>query len=171
MEKYDLYDDERLLLGKTLTRGQEPGKGENRMVVHICIFNSKGEMLIQQRVDEKKFFPSLWDISVGGCSVAGETSRMAAHRELLEEMGIDLDFSKKRAFFTINFHHGFDDWYILNNMDIDISTLTLQADEVQGVKWSSLDEILDLLKDNKFIPYKPSFISALFDFRIERGLY
>ena len=171
MERYDLYDNERKPLGKSLARGEEPGKGENRMVVHICIFNSKGEMLIQQRVAEKKFFPSLWDISVGGCSIAGETSAMSAHRELQEEMGIDYDFTNTRPFFTINFHHGFDDWYILNNKDIDISTLTLQADEVQAVKWASVDEILDLLKNNQFIPYQASFISALFDFRKERGLY
>ncbi|MBQ9791466.1 MAG: NUDIX domain-containing protein [Clostridia bacterium] len=170
MEKYDLYDNNRLPLGKSLTRGEDPAHGENRMVVHLCIFNSKGEMLIQQRVASKKLFPSLWDITLGGCAISNETSVMAVRREMKEEIGIDHDFSNSRPYFTINFNRGFDDWYIMHK-DIDISTLTLQKEEVVCVKWASLDEILALLKDNKFIPYKPSFISALFDFKDGRGLY
>ena len=67
MERFDLFDDERKPLGKTIERGQKPGKGENRMVVHISIFNSKGEMLIQQRQSTKQNWANLWDISVGGC--------------------------------------------------------------------------------------------------------
>ena len=104
MEIWDLYDADRNITYKKMIRGEKTPDGYYRLVVGICIFNSKGEMLIQQRVAEKKFFPSLWEISVGGCSIAGETSAMSAHRELQEEMGIDYDFTNTRPFFTINFH-------------------------------------------------------------------
>ena len=170
MERYDLYDNNRLPLGKTLTRGEDPAHGENRMVVHLCVFNTKGEMLIQQRVSSKKLFPSLWDITLGGCSIAGETSQESVHREMLEEIGIDHDFSNTRPHFTINFHRGFDDWYLIH-LDLDETTLTLQKEEVQGVMWASVDKIVDLLNNNQFIPYKESFIRALFDFKNGRGLY
>ena len=57
MEMLDLYDDERMLTGKVVERGNKCSKGENRLVVHICIFNSNGEMLIQKRQPSKKAWP------------------------------------------------------------------------------------------------------------------
>ena len=170
MEKFDLYNDDRVLIGKVLERGQKCEKGENRMVVHICIFNTKGEMLIQQRQSFKKSWPNMWDITLGGCSIAGETSKESAHRELLEELGIDYDFTENRPYFTINFDNGFDDFYFIE-MGVDVNTLTLQEDEVQAAKWATKEEILELRKNGQFIPYYESFLAALFDLRTKRGLY
>lgn len=168
MEKFDLYNDERIPLGKVLERGQSCGFGENRQVVHVCIFNSKGEMLIQQRVASKKDWPSLWDFTLGGCVIAGESSKAAAHRETLEEIGFDYDFSNHRPHLTINFENGFDDYYFIEK-DVDLNDLVLQESEVQAVKWASLEEILKLRKENKFIPHIESFIVSLFDLRSQRG--
>ena len=168
MEKFDLYDDNRILIGKQLERGQKCGAGENRQVVHVCIFNSKGEMLIQQRVDFKKDWPGLWDFTLGGCVIAGETSKEAAHRETMEEIGFDYDFTNHRPHLTINFDNGFDDYYFIEK-DIDLSELTLQESEVQAVKWATKEEILELRKNGQFIPHIESFILALFDLRIQRG--
>ena len=77
-EIIDLYDVDRQLTGKTTTRGVHLEEGTYRMVVHVCIFNSKGEMLIQKRADDIVRWPSYWDISVGGGARAGDTSRQAA---------------------------------------------------------------------------------------------
>ena len=170
MEKFDLYNDDRILIGKTLERGEKCSKDENRMVVHICIFNSKGEMLIQQRQPFKKVWSNLWDITVGGCSISGETSKQAAHRELKEELGLDYDFSDNRPYFTINFENGFDDFYIIK-MDVDISSLTLQQEEVKAIKWATKEEIIELRKNNQFVPYYESFLIALFDLKDKIGLY
>ena len=170
MEKFDLYDDDRLPLNRSLTRGTTCGENENRMVVHVCIFNSKGEMLIQQRVSTKKSWPNLWDITLGGCATTKETSKDAAHRELLEELGIDYDFSHTRPHLTINFPHGFDDYYLLSLDSLDISTITLQKEEVSAIKWASKEDIIHLLKENKFIPYHQSFVLSLFDIKDQYGV-
>lgn len=167
---YDIFNDERIPTGKTLPRGTKCGKRENRQVVHICIFNSKGEMLIQQRQSTKKDFANMWDLSLGGCSIAGETSKQTAHRELLEELGIDYDFSDNKAYLTINFENGFDDFYFIN-MDLDLNTITLQESEVQAVKWATKEEIISLRRENKFIPYFETFLVSLFDLKTKRGLY
>ena len=90
MEKFDLYDENRNKLNITINRGDKLPENTYRLVVHLIIFNSKGEMLIQQRHPHKKNWPSLWDISVGGCVTAGETSVEAMIRETIEEIGIDL---------------------------------------------------------------------------------
>ena len=112
----------------------------------------------------------MWDITLGGCSQAGETSRDTIHRELLEELGIDYDFLNHKPHLTINFENGFDDFYFLE-MELDVDSLKLQYEEVQGAKWATKDEILSLRKEGKFIPYFESFLSALFELRTKRGLY
>ena len=168
MEKWDLYDRDRHKIGKQITRGEDMAPNEFHSVVHVCIFNSNGEMLIQQRQPFKQGWPNLWDITCGGSAVAGDTSQQAASRELFEELGIHYDFESMRPQFTINFERGFDDYYLID-YDIDLNELTLQTEEVQAVKWASKEEILELIKLNKFIPYYESIISFLFESRNQYG--
>ena len=80
MELVDLYDEDRIPLGRTAERHAPKGPGEYRTVVHVCIFDSRGRLLIQQRSREKDSWPEAWDVSVGGGVDAGETSRQAAER-------------------------------------------------------------------------------------------
>ena len=91
MELVDLYDEDRLPLGRTAERYGEHLPGEHRLVVHVCLFDRSGRLLIQQRSREKRQWPERWDVSVGGGVAAGETSRRAAEREVLEELGYPLD--------------------------------------------------------------------------------
>ena len=81
MELFDLYTAEREKTELTMVRGTPVPEGFYRLVVHVCFFNSQGQMLIQQRQPFKKGWSNLWDISVGGCAVSGDSSRTAAERE------------------------------------------------------------------------------------------
>ena len=109
MELWDIYDIDRRRTGKTITRGEKLPDGGFHLVVHICVIGSDGRMLIQQRQPFKMGFSNLWDVTTGGSAVAGEDSRQAAHRELLEEIGLDLCFDGLRPHFSISFADGFDD--------------------------------------------------------------
>ena len=71
MEFVDLYDENRLPLGRTAERSGPKGPGEYRMVVHVCVFDRRGRLLIQRRAAEKFIWPNLWDVSVGGGVDAG----------------------------------------------------------------------------------------------------
>ena len=164
METRDIYNIDRLPTGQTAVRGEELPDGLYHMVIHVCIFNSEGKMLIQKRQPTKKGFPDMWDVSCGGCSIKGETSRDSVHRELKEELGLDLDFENARPNLTVNFDHGFDDFYLVN-ADIELSSLKLQAEEVQAAKWASMEEIFAMIDDGSFIPFFKSFIHLLFDIR------
>ena len=93
MEFFDLYTKERIKTGKTLERGKPVPAGFYRLVVYVCIFNSRGEMLIQQRQPFKRGWSDLWDVSMGGNAVAGDTSQTAAMREVQEELGLTLDLT------------------------------------------------------------------------------
>jgi isopentenyldiphosphate isomerase len=166
MELWDVYDENRNLTGRTMERGSEFGNGDFHLVIHVCIFNSKNEMLIQQRQPWKEGWSNMWDITVGGSALSGETSKEAAERETFEEIGYKIGLSNERPFFTINFEVGFDDYYLVER-EIDIKDLTLQFEEVQKVKWASKDEILQLVKEGKFIDYW--FTELFFDMRKQRG--
>jgi isopentenyldiphosphate isomerase len=170
MELWDLYDHDRLPTGETHERGTPLPQGRYHMVVHVVIFNTKGEMLIQQRQPFKSGWPNLWDVTVGGSAIAGDTSRSAAQRETLEEIGLHIDLSSEQPKLTLPFDCGFDDIYTLV-MDVDLTTLHLQESEVQAVKWASEEEILAMLADGRFIPYHRAFIQLLFALRNSRGAH
>ena len=93
MELWDVYNLDRERTDKTMARGAAFAEGAHHQGAHICVFNSEGRMLIQKRQAFKSGYGGRWDLSAGGSSLAGENSRETAHRELLEEIGIDHDFS------------------------------------------------------------------------------
>ncbi|MBO4309590.1 MAG: NUDIX domain-containing protein [Lachnospiraceae bacterium] len=169
METWDVYDIHRNKIGK-MQRNDPFSEDAYTCVLHVLIFNSKGEMLIQQRQSFKKGWPNLWDITVGGHTEAGETSQQSASRELFEELGIKRDFTGVRPHFTINFPHGFDDFYFVEE-DIDLDSLILQPEEVQAAKWASRDEIKRMIVDGEFIEYYPSLIDFMFDSRKNYGAH
>lgn len=162
MEMIDLYDADRVKLSGHAEKESKMKKGEYRMVVHICIINSQGQLLIQQRANTKKNFPNVWDLTLGGNVQAGENARMAAQRELHEELGIDVDFSEMRPLYTFNFKEGFDDMFVIEK-DVKIKDVKFVDGEVQAVKWASKEEILGLIEQKKFIQYFPSIINLIFD--------
>ncbi len=168
-ERWDVYDINRIKTGE-MSRGDEFAKDAHTCVVHVCVFNTKGEMLIQQRQKDKKGWPDIWDLTIGGHDEAGETPQMSAARELFEELGIKRDFTGVRPHFTINFIHGFDDYFFITE-DIDINELTLQEEEVQAAKWAGREEIKKMIEEGTFIPYYKSLIDLIFDSRENYGAH
>ena len=160
MEIFDLYDEFRRPTGETMVRGTPTPEGRYRLVIHVCIFNSKGEMLIQQRQPFKKKWGGLWDLTAGGCVTSGETTREAARREVLEEELREAELPPAPAF-NITFSGGFDDYYILHN-DVELSALRLQEEEVRAAKWASLEVVLAMIDSGAFIPYHKGFLEFLF---------
>ena len=164
MEIWDIYDKNRVKTDRTMVRGTPIASGDYHLVVHICIFNSRDEMLIQQRQSFKDSWSNQWDITVGGSAVSGDSSGTAATRELFEELGYRYDFTDIRPHFSINFERGFDDYYLLN-ADIALASLRLQPEEVQAVKWATRGEIHAMLEHGKFVPFLGSLIDLTFEMR------
>lgn len=164
MELVDLYDENRMPLGKTAERYSKKDPGELRVVVHVCLFDRQGRLLIQKRTVNKHIWPGLWDVTVGGGVDAGETTRQGAEREIREELGYPLDLTGVRPTVTVNFAGGFDDFFVVEQ-EVDICALTLQEEEVEAVRWVTLEELLAMVDDGSFIAYPKSFLQFLFDMR------
>lgn len=174
MELVDLYSEERIPLGRTADRKEHRARAyfdEFRVVVHICIFNSQGQLLIQQRSMQKDAFPGKWDVSAAGGVAAGETSRQSAEREVWEELGYKLDLTGVRPSMTVNYDGGFDDFFLVVRDDLNLETLTLQEEEVSAARWATQEDVLSMLETDEFIRYPESFLRFLFEMRDTFGFH
>ncbi|MCR5067338.1 MAG: NUDIX domain-containing protein [Erysipelotrichaceae bacterium] len=151
-EKWDLYDRNRNKLGKTIYRGEELPEGCFHQVIHFVLFNSKGQMLCQRRTITKETYPLFWDVTVGGSALAGETSQQAVHREVLEEIGLDIDFSQMQPTFTNVFLEYIDDYYFVVR-DVEPETLVLQKEEVCDVRYFEIGEIGRMIDRMEFVQF------------------
>lgn len=58
-------------------------------VVHLHLFNRRGELYLQRRPDWKDIQPGRWDTAVGGHVDFGEPVEAALRREAREELGLE----------------------------------------------------------------------------------
>jgi isopentenyldiphosphate isomerase len=86
MEHLDIINENDEITGSA-PRNEIYQKGLLHRIVHILIFNDKGEMALQLRSENVGFCPLHWSTSVGGHVESGETEEKAAFREYEEELG------------------------------------------------------------------------------------
>ena len=87
-ELFPIVDEEGNITGAA-TRGEcHNGSRLLHPVVHLHVFNSKGELYLQKRPAWKEIQPGKWDTAVGGHVDLGENIEMALRREVEEELGI-----------------------------------------------------------------------------------
>ena len=170
METFDLYTYDGKKTNETMVRGTSAPEGRYRYIVHIIVFNHKGEMLIQQRQPFKSGWSGMWDVSAGGSVIAGETVQQGAEREVREELGLKLSLDGVVPALCLRFNEGFNEIYIVN-ADPELSTLKLQQEEVCQVKWADKDEILAMIDEGTFVTYHKSFIELLFHFRNNNDIF
>lgn len=145
MELRDLYDENKKLTGETIYKGQDVPKGRYYITVVIFIQNNKNEFLLQKRVKKKD---GKW-ATTGGHPVSGETSKQGIITEIKEELGINVVEEKVELFKTIKTEDDFVDIYYLKQ-DIDINEIKIQKEEVEDVKWTTIEEIQKMIQQKIF---------------------
>jgi len=144
MEKWDLFDENRLPLNKTHNREDKMKNGEYHIVVDVWTVNDDNEILLTLRHPDKKDYPSFWE-NTGGSVISGETSRVGAIRELFEETGIIANENELFLLGTKKEETAFVDTYIVRK-NIKLSELTMQEGETVGAQWVSLDKLDEMIK-------------------------
>ena len=155
-EIWDLYNENRELLGKDHVRGEQLPIDRYHLVVHVWIRNSKGEYLISQRSANRPTYPLMWEC-VGGSVVKGEDSLLGAIREAKEEVGVDLMPENGQVLFTKTrkiiegkiFNDIMDVWLFEYDGEVDLGNAT--TDEVAQVAWMNREQIKELFEQEVFV--------------------
>lgn len=127
-------------------------KGLLHRAFSIFIFNSKGEMLLQQRAMNKYHSGGLWTNACCSHPKPGEITLEAAMKRLREEMGFETAleeifcFVYKKELDNGLTEHEFDHVYI-GVYDNEISP---DKDEVNDYCYKSIDEIKESLQSHPF---------------------
>jgi len=129
-------------------------EGKLHRAFSIFIFNSNGELLIQQRAKTKYHSGGLWSNSVCSHPKPNETYQQAVHRRLKEEMGFDC---KLKKLFCFIYNMGFQNGLIENEYDcVFIGKFDgipkPNHKEIMDYKWIYLKELKqDIIKNpNKY---------------------
>ena len=119
-------------------------------VVHCWLFNTKGEVLWQQRSLQKDTSPGKWDMSCGGHIQYGESPQDTLRRELAEELGltnIDPTFVCKFLYKKPSQTELVYLYYAI--VDIKAQDIKFQKEEIETLEWIKPDVAQKLVLENK----------------------
>lgn len=88
MERLPLVNERGITIGSAARFQVHNGSRLLHPVVHLQLYNSKGELYLQKRPEWKKTQPGKWDTAVGGHIGFGEKPDDSLEREMEEELGI-----------------------------------------------------------------------------------
>ncbi len=156
-EMLQVYDSEGNALNEGVSRLVAHSEGVLHGASHTYIYKweaNKLFLLLQRRSLNKDSFPGCLDTSSAGHIEYGSDFLQTAKKELLEELGIDVDVNNLEELFTQRIHSEnifhqkvFNDNEInvvyAVEMDLNESELELQASEVSEVVWMSANDIIE----------------------------
>ena len=149
-ERFPIVDEEGRVVGSA-TRGEcHSGSKLLHPVVHLHVFNSRGEVYLQKRPEWKDIQPGKWDTSVGGHIDYGETPEQALVREVREELGIT-DFVPERVgqyvFVSLRERE-----FVYVHRTLYDGPVHPSTEELDGGRFWTLDEIRSAIGENILTP-------------------
>ncbi|WOG29945.1 NUDIX hydrolase YfcD [Endozoicomonas sp. 8E] len=148
-EKVIIVDESNRVLG-ALPRSQMREEKLCHRATYVFVFNSKGQLYVQERTLSKDIYPGYFEPATGGVVAEGESYDVAAVRELAEELGIEN--TPLESLFYFYFHN--DDcsvWGRVYSCQYE-GELRLQEEEVAGVIMESPEDILSNRFNRRYTP-------------------
>jgi isopentenyl-diphosphate Delta-isomerase len=155
MESVIVVDDQDNELG-TMEKMEAHVKGVLHRAFSVVIFNTSGQMLLQQRAEGKYHSAGLWTNACCSHPIPGEPMEKAIQRRLTEEMGIssELAFSHKFIYKAFLDHSLIE--YELDHVYTGVTDEIpkLNPAEVQACRYVDLDELKkDILENPESYTY------------------
>lgn len=161
-EIFPLLDESGRVVGSATRAECHSGSKLLHPVVHLHLFNSRGELYLQHRPAWKDIQPDRWDSGVGGHVDYGESREDALRRESCEELGVE-NFEEKYICSYI-FESEVEREYVnvfTTTYDGEVSP----TDELDGGRFWSIEEIQSNLNCGVFTPnFESEFSSVILPF-------
>lgn len=149
-ERFPIVDEEGTVIGQA-TRGEcHSGSRLLHPVVHLHVFNSRGELYLQKRPEWKDIQPGKWDTAVGGHIDYGETPEEALLREVREELAIT-DFTAELVDKYV-FESKRERELVYMHRTIYDNEIHPSAEELDGGRFWTMKEIYEAIGKNVFTP-------------------
>ncbi|MDH3359554.1 MAG: NUDIX hydrolase YfcD [Desulfobulbaceae bacterium] len=148
-EQVAIVDSKNRVIGSA-PRHRMRARGLTHRATYILVFNSKGEIFVQERTKSKDIYPGYFDVATGGVMLAGESYKESAARELAEELGI------KNVPLTSHFDFFHEEnknrvWGRVFSCCYD-GAITLQKEEVADGSFMPVSEALQMAESKQFTP-------------------
>lgn len=154
MENVDIFNKRREKLEKIRERGKLDNN-EYSISVHVWLLE-EDKLWIQQRSNEKKLFPKLWEKSGGGV-LTGETSLRAVKRETKEELGLDIQDEEITYIGSYTRVKDIVDIWLVQRA-ISKDKIILQDEEVANIKNVTFEEFDKMIENKEVVPtINPSY--------------
>ena len=152
LELLPVVDAEGIVTGCT-TRGEAHSGTSGKPlhpVVHLHVFNSRGDLFLQHRPAWKDIQPNKWDTVVGGHVGWGEDPQTALCREVREEIGLtdiaDAEMLVRYVFESLRERE------LVHVFCLTTDTPLRPSDELDGGRFFSPEEIVELMGKGFFTP-------------------
>lgn len=123
--------------------------------VHVLVFNSRGELFLQQRSLAKDDFPGAWDSSSAGHVTSGDDYDITVIREVEEELGVLLATAPDLLFkLPASAETGWEFCRVYRA--VHEGPFVLQPSELRGGGWFSPEAV------NEWIARRPQDFSSAF---------
>jgi isopentenyldiphosphate isomerase/intracellular septation protein A len=119
-------------------------------VVHLHVFNKKGQIYLQKRAMSKEVQPGKWDTSVGGHIHSGEDVNTALHREAMEELGINVE--NFQPLYSYVMRNDFESELVHTFRIVSNGPFKINRDEIIFGKFWRLNDIRNNLGKEIFTP-------------------
>jgi isopentenyldiphosphate isomerase len=169
-ELVDYYDPEGNVIG-FCSRTEADAKNYTYPNAIIFVFSPDGNAWIQKRSINKKHYPGLWDPTACGAIAHDEDPKLAAERELEEEMQLHCNLQFVEKF--LNVFPGEGDQKTRSRMSyiyVGVSSETPKSNhEVEAIAEFDTSELLEKARSNPgdFVPsFEVEYMKALSGYKL-----